>query len=75
MCGNSELKDVCGEQEVDLATERHKSDTDSKGLRKCLCPDVGLRPGDTKNVQGIFMRVVGVCVLMDGWGGWSLQAE
>ena len=40
--GNSGLKDVPGEQEVGLATERHKSDTELKGLQWLY--DMGLRP-------------------------------
>ena len=74
LCGNSGLKDVAGQHEVGLATERQKSDIDRKGLRRCLC-DVGLRLGDSMNLRDMVMLVVGVWGLMVGLGGWLLHAE
>ena len=74
LCGKSGLRDAPGEQEVGLATERHKSDSDRKGVRHWLC-GVGVRPGDTVSVRGMVMVVVGVCALMVGMGGWLLHGE
>ena len=74
LCWNSGLKDVAGQHEVGLATERHKLAIDGKGLQQRLCA-VSLRPEDTKNLRGMVMFVVGICLWMVGLGMWPLEVE
>ena len=64
--------DVSGEQDVSLATERHKLAIDGKGLQQRLCA-VSLRPENTKNLSGMVMLVVGICLWMVGLGMWPLE--